>query len=632
MSLDPGSNWLRQAADVFELDAGALLLRRAADQIAPLLATTAARAVEKKIWILFGHARCADYARECLGHSGRWLREMARLGRGLERFPRLGEALEGRDGGQPLGRVSALLVLDVATEETLEGWVARARSMTVRELRQAVGAARQPGVEAGAAEGGDQERHLVRMGLPASVRDAFDGCLRLFRAVSGAELPVGEFVEALVAEAHAGIHPPDVASEPLGRSPSRAQVEEMLERASGRWASLGRPTDDAAVLGLIFQDAALRDLMKLRLASQPSDAGGIQRRLCRLLALIGELDRRLGRVLAEMSRRGAWRQLGFSSAGHYAEERLGMSRTSLETRVRIARRAERVPALREAYESGKLGAEQALLALQAIARAERIGMSNGDLTPDGSDVRDAWVRRACEVTVKRLRDEVAALRAGSRSPDGDSPAPPSDESWHRSLKLSVGDTRAAIERCSRSDTSSDVFLRLRLDAGLAAEFLGGVESARRLVAGQAEALPWDSEPAPGQHSVAVLMAWQFTSRCRRVPAWVGLLAMLEDFAATWDVRQGERRRAEGIYVRDGWRCSAPGCTSRRNLEDHHVQYRSRGGDPRDPANRVCLCRFHHQRGEHGGLARCRGTAPLGLLWRLGRKDLASWYRNERRLA
>ena len=93
-----------------------------------------------------------------------------------------------------------------------------------------------------------------------------------------------------------------------------------------------------------------------------------------------------------------------------------------------------------------------------------------------------------------------------------------------------------------------------------------------------------------------------------------------------------RRPGDEIYIRDGWRCTAPGCTSRRNLEDHHIRYRSRGGDD-DPANRICLCRFHHQRGEHGGLASCRGRAPTGVVWRLGRKDAApTWYRNERRIA
>jgi len=60
-------------------------------------------------------------------------------------------------------------------------------------------------------------------------------------------------------------------------------------------------------------------------------------------------------------------------------------------------------------------------------------------------------------------------------------------------------------------------------------------------------------------------------------------------------------------------------------------YRSRrGADTLD--NRTCLCRFHHHRGEHGELASCRGKAPLGIVWRPGKKDIGTWYRNERRVA
>ena len=46
-----------------------------------------------------------------------------------------------------------------------------------------------------------------------------------------------------------------------------------------------------------------------------------------------------------------------------------------------------------------------------------------------------------------------------------------------------------------------------------------------------------------------------------------------------------------------------------------------------PGNRVTLCRFHHQRGEHGGAMRVRGTAPLELEFTLG----GEVYRNERRM-
>jgi hypothetical protein len=107
---------------------------------------------------------------------------------------------------------------------------------------------------------------------------------------------------------------------------------------------------------------------------------------------------------------------------------------------------------------------------------------------------------------------------------------------------------------------------------------------------------------------------------------------LEDFVDTWDVSEASPgRRSDEVYAREGWRCFAPGCTSRSNLEDHHLKYRSRGGDAKAPSNRTCLCGFHHRRGEHGDLARCRGQAPLGVLWRLGRKEVGVWFRNERRL-
>ena len=108
--------------------------------------------------------------------------------------------------------------------------------------------------------------------------------------------------------------------------------------------------------------------------------------------------------------------------------------------------------------------------------------------------------------------------------------------------------------------------------------------------------------------------------------------MLEEFVQVWDDPQSvPGRHKRQVYARDGWRCTAPGCTSRNHLEDHHVQYRSRGGSD-EASNRTCLCRFHHQRGEHGDLASCRGKAPPGLLWRLGKPGLASWFRSEGRLA
>src|SRR5678815_2117013 len=91
-----------------------------------------------------------------------------------------------------------------------------------------------------------------------------------------------------------------------------------------------------------------------------------------------------------------------------------------------------------------------------------------------------------------------------------------------------------------------------------------------------------------------------------------------------------KRRWEATYARDGYRCMAPGCTARATIEDHHIVYRSdRGSD--SLWNQLSSCAFHHRQGEHGQYARIRGTAPLGVIWRIGSKSLATWWKNERRL-
>jgi hypothetical protein len=61
-----------------------------------------------------------------------------------------------------------------------------------------------------------------------------------------------------------------------------------------------------------------------------------------------------------------------------------------------------------------------------------------------------------------------------------------------------------------------------------------------------------------------------------------------------------------------------------------VIYRSQGGTD-DMENRLCLCAFHHQRGEHGDMASCRGEAPLGIRWSLGRGGRGGNFLNEIRV-
>jgi hypothetical protein len=94
-----------------------------------------------------------------------------------------------------------------------------------------------------------------------------------------------------------------------------------------------------------------------------------------------------------------------------------------------------------------------------------------------------------------------------------------------------------------------------------------------------------------------------------------LCAMIDHALESWGAHRkipSEHR----VFARDGWRCTAPGCTSYRNLHDHHIRFRSAGGSD-DLANRTTLCAWHHLRGVHTGVVRCTGRAPNALRFELG---------------
>ena len=56
-------------------------------------------------------------------------------------------------------------------------------------------------------------------------------------------------------------------------------------------------------------------------------------------------------------------------------------------------------------------------------------------------------------------------------------------------------------------------------------------------------------------------------------------------------------------------CTAPGCTSYRNLHRHHIVFRSHRGS-NQPSNLTTLCAWHHERGVHGYENRSESTVRL----------------------
>jgi hypothetical protein len=95
----------------------------------------------------------------------------------------------------------------------------------------------------------------------------------------------------------------------------------------------------------------------------------------------------------------------------------------------------------------------------------------------------------------------------------------------------------------------------------------------------------------------------------------GLERVLEHAIASWR-QAGSAFRDYADFERDGWRCTVPACSARRNLHSHHIVFRSLGGAD-VPENRTTLCAWHHLRGVHEGRIAIRGRAPEALRYGLG---------------
>jgi hypothetical protein len=110
---------------------------------------------------------------------------------------------------------------------------------------------------------------------------------------------------------------------------------------------------------------------------------------------------------------------------------------------------------------------------------------------------------------------------------------------------------------------------------------------------------------------------------REAAAGDALEVMLDYVLGLWT--QPELKREHRVFARDGWRCTAPGCTSYRNLHGHHIRFRSRGGGD-ELANQITLCAWHHLRGVHQGRLEVSGRAPEHLRYRTA---LGEWSAGDR---
>jgi hypothetical protein len=301
------------------------------------------------------------------------------------------------------------------------------------------------------------------------------------------------------------------------------------------------------------QDALAENEARLELAVDTLDPFAVDARMGEVLRTMRRIDWQLGRLLRVFLDRRLYRLMRFPSAARYLTERLGISARRARALVALERKTWADDTFGAAYRAGDLSWVRALTILPVVTE------------PTGR----AWVTRAGEVPVRRLADEVEwalTLR------DGLTPIMPPPPG-----------------------------LSLEIDE-------------RQMCARPAWEFPDAEVTFSAPPSVVALFRTAILAFAHPRDSLVGgLEALLGHVKAEWE---SQPRHCDPIFARDGWRCAVPVCTARRNLHDHHLVFRSRGGG-NGRENRITLCAWHHLRGIHAGRVRAAGEAPGTVSWEIG---------------
>jgi hypothetical protein len=301
------------------------------------------------------------------------------------------------------------------------------------------------------------------------------------------------------------------------------------------------------------QAALPDDVARLALNLDGLDPFALDTRMREVLRAMRCIDWQLGRLLRVFLDRRLYRLMRFPSAARYLTERLGISARKARALVALERKTWEADAFGTAYRAGDISWVRALTILPVVAEP----------------TAQAWVARATAVPVRRLADEVEWALTVRDGVTAIAPPPPG-------ASLDIGER----QMCARPEW----------------EFA-------------------DSEIAfSAPASVVALLRTAIVAFAHPHDSLVGgLESLLLHVKAEWE---GQPHHRDPVFARDGWRCTVPVCTARRNLHDHHLVFRSRGGG-NGRENRLTLCAWHHLRGVHAGRIRAEGEAPDAVTWEIG---------------
>jgi hypothetical protein len=568
------------------------------------LGTVARELLRGRGYRRLGFVRLSDYARERLGVSARTLHAAAWVATRLEALPIVAAAFDRSE----LSWAQVRAVCAVARSEDQEQWLARARASTVEAFERiaravhpnAAGAA-DPDHDDGTIDGEPAMR--LRIACPARVRALWRRALELASRIAGEPLAAWRAAEILAAEAFSG-------------RPAGVSFVDRAVLACLRLARRARRCDSAPDAYRTVTDSAARSLaMDVASAHCPepgtvapalapaasesqrsdteppraaSDPFALDARLVAVMRAIRTSEPRIGRLLRIVVDQHLYRAHGFTSLADYVRERLAISVRKAWALLEVERSTRRANDFARAYDERAISWVCALTLLPVVDRKNAA----------------AWIARADSVTVRRLADEVSWVLEARDLFGTERPLdpPPLDSvlvspvAQARAASAAAVATSAAIVQIGAHAPLQD--LLTTCDTGRRAAFeVCDVEiqctAPVSVVALVREALDAFAEPG--------------------APRWSALERVLRHVIADWEATP---RHRDPIFARDGWRCAVPGCSARRNLHDHHLHYRSRGGG-NARANRIAVCASHHLHGIHSGAVRAWGTAPRDVHWQLG---------------
>ena len=602
-------------------------LSREEGALRAVLARIAAQLVSRRAWERLGYARLGDYAVECLGLAGRSVRCLAEVGTKLHWLPRL----EGALISGTLGWTKVRLLAPLPREEDETRWIARARRMSAEDLSRAVGAVDRGSIEGGAAEKEDARCRRFEVRCTPEVRWKWVVARRAAARAAGRMLHVSEAAELIAAEVLSALPIANGAEgsacdEPGVSWRQRAEASEGADEGDCDQAGMsGSPENDPsggpATAGGMLSDGMMSPaapgstgsdtterprppwgacraelppaLSPLLEGLQDLDAFGLDERMRRALSLAQSLDARIGAELAPLWNRFLHRAFGYPNREAYTRERLGMDPTRARALVRLERAALASAPFARAYRSGSLSSVRAA-ELEPLLRTE----------PMGRFVED-WITWAGRVTVRRLREDVEhalALAETDHVAFGRDGGLPAEARAVNRGDREIGTTSRSLSNPWRDWDDSVKHpepLKSAPDEVCWARFFGPADIVQLF------------------NAVLCTVRRRIEQDTGRLPtAGAALGVMLDHVLSTWGVIDEKLAASHRIFARDGWRCATPGCSSLQNLHDHHIHFRSAGGNDA-PANRITLCAFHHLRGVHAGLLRCVGRAPDGLRWEMG---------------